>query len=51
MTQKGNFAAVLGLPVEFHDRSQFSPQEVYMEWCNRHGIQPIQTVCSVSLQS
>lgn len=46
MTQKGNFAAVLGLPVEFHDRSQFSPQEVYMEWCNRHGIQPIQTVPS-----
>ena len=37
---KNNFAAALCLPVEFHDKMQFPPQAVYLEWCRRQGINP-----------
>ena len=35
-----NFGAALGLPEEFHNERQYSLHDVYLEWCQRKGIDP-----------
>ena len=35
-----NFGAALGLPEEFHNKRQYSLHDVYLEWCQREGIDP-----------
>ena len=44
-----NFAAALGLPREFHDTRQFSPQAVYHEWSLRRRGDVLGVLCPFPL--
>ena len=33
-----NFAASLGLSANFHDEDTFTPQQVYVAWCQHQGV-------------
>ena len=35
-----SFGAALGLPEKFHYKRQYSLHDVYLEWCQRKGIDP-----------